>query len=212
VRDAAILTASGVKSDGKRSILGISVSLSEAETHWRSFLEDLVKRGLHGVQLIISDDHAGMKAARKTIFTGVPWQRCQFHLQQNAGAYVPKIAMRMEVAEDIRTIFNAPNRETAESYLQKAVNKYADIAPRLADWMEVNLPEGFTVFAFPKAHQKRLRTSNYLERLSQEIARRTKIVRVFPNEGACLRLISVVLMEKNEEWEYGRIYLNMESS
>jgi putative transposase len=212
VRDAAILTASGVKSDGKRSILGISVSLSEAETHWRSFLEDLVKRGLHGVQLIISDDHAGMKAARKAIFTGVPWQRCQFHLQQNAGAYVPKIAMRMEVAEDIRTIFNAPNRETAESYLQKAVNKYADIAPRLADWMEVNLPEGFTVFSFPKSHQKRLRTSNYLERLSQEIARRTKIVRVFPNEDACLRLISAVLMEKNEEWEYGRIYLNMESS
>jgi len=212
VRDAAILTASGVKSDGKRSILGISVSLSEAETHWRSFLEDLVKRGLHGVQLITSDDHAGMKAARKAIFTGVPWQRCQFHLQQNAGAYVPKKAMRMEVAEDIRTIFNAPNRETAESYLQKAVNKYADIAPRLADWMEVNLPEGFTVFSFPKSHQKRLRTSNYLERLSQEIARRTKIVRVFPNDDACLRLISAVLMEKNEEWEYGRIYLNMESS
>jgi putative transposase len=192
--------------------LGISVSLSEAETHWRTFLEGLGKRGLHGVQLIISDDHAGMKAARKAIFTGVPWQRCQFHLQQNAGAYVPKKAMRMEVAEDIRTIFNAPNRETAESYLQKAVNKYADIAPRLADWMEVNLPEGFTVFSFPKSHQKRLRTSNYLERLSQEIARRTKIVRVFPNEGACLSLISAVLMEKNEEWEYGRIYLNMESS
>jgi putative transposase len=192
--------------------LGISVSLSEAETHWRTFLEGLGKRGLHGVQLVISDDHVGMKAARKAIFTGVPWQRCQFHLQQNAGAYVPKIAMRIEVAEDIRTIFNAPNRETTESYLQKAVNKYADIAPRLADWMEVNLPEGFTVFSFPKSHQKRLRTSNYLERLSQEIARRTKIVRVFPNEGACLSLISAVLMEKNEEWEYGRIYLNMESS
>jgi putative transposase len=212
VRDAAILTASGVKSDGKRSILGISVSLSEAETHWRSFLEDLVKRGLHGVQLITSDDHAGMKAARKAIFTGVPWQRCQFHLQQNAGAYVPKIAMRMEVAEDIRTIFNAPNRETAESYLKKTVEKYAEIAPGMADWMEVNLPEGFTVFGFPKLHQKRLRTSNYMERLSQEIKRRTRIVRVFPNEQSCLRLITAILMETNEEWEYGRIYLNIESS
>jgi putative transposase len=212
VRDAAILTASGVKSDGKRSILGISVSLSEAETHWRSFLEDLVKRGLHGVQLITSDDHAGMKAARKAIFTGVPWQRCQFHLQQNAGAYVPKIAMRMEVAEDIRTIFNAPNRETAESYLKKTVEKYAEIAPGMADWMEVNLPEGFTVFGFPKLHQKRLRTSNYMERLSQEIKRRTRIVRVFPNEQSCLRLITAILMETNEEWEYGRIYLNLESS
>ncbi len=212
VRDAAILMASGVKSDGKRSILGVSVSLSEAETHWWAFLEGLVKRGLHGVQLIISDDHAGMEAARKAIFTGIPWQRCQFHLQQNAGQYVPKKDMRREVAEDIRTIFNAPDRETAEIYLKKAIEKYSVIAPKLADWMEVNVPEGFTVFAFPKEHQRRLRTSNYMERLSQEIKRRTRIVRVFPNEPACLRLVSAILMEIGEEWEFGRLYLNLESS
>ena len=120
--------------------------------------------------------------------------------------------MRTEVAEDIRMIFNAPDRKIAESYLKKMVEKYAEIAPRLADGMEVNLPEGFTVFAFPKSHQKRVCTPNHLERLSQEIARRSKIVRVFPNEDSCLRLISAVLMEKNEEWEYGRIYLNIESS
>jgi len=212
VRDAAILIASGVKKDGKRSILGLSVSLSEAEAHWRAFLEGLVKRGLHGVQLIVSDNHAGIKTARKAVFTGVPWQRCQFHLQQNAGQYVPRVGMRTEVAEDIRSIFNSPDRETAETFLKKAVEKYEDIAPRLADWMEVNLPEGFTVFTFPRAHQRRLRTSNYLERLSQEIKRRTRIVRVFPNEQACQRLISAILMETNDEWEYGRIYLRMESS
>jgi len=212
VRDAAILMASGVKRDGKRSILGISVSLSEAETHWRTFLEGLVKRGLQGVQLIISDDHVGMKAARKAVFTGIPWQRCQFHLQQNAQSYVPRVSMRREVAEDIRTIFNAPDRETAEIYLKKCVEKYAEIAPRLADWMEVYIPEGFAIFAFPKLHHRRLRTSNYLERLSQEIKRRTRIVRVFPNEKSCLRLISAILMETNEEWEYGRIYLNLEST
>jgi len=212
VRDAAILMASGVKRDGKRSILGISVSLSEAEAHWRAFLEGLVKRGLYGVQLIVSDDHAGMKAARKAVFTGVPWQRCQFHLQQNAQAYVPRVGMRREVAEDIRSMFNAPDRETAQIYLQKAVEKYAMLAPRLADWMEVNVPEGFTIFAFPRDHQRRLRTSNYLERLSQEIKRRTRIVRVFPNEQSCLRLVSAILMEIGEEWEFGRIYLNIESS
>ncbi len=212
VRDAAILMASGVKRDGKRSILGISVSLSEAEAHWRAFLEGLVKRGLSGVQLIISDDHAGMEAARKAVFTGIPWQRCQFHLQQNAQAYVPKVGMRREAAEDIRTIFNAPDRETAEGYLKKAIEKYAVIAPKLADWMEVNVPEGFTVFAFPRAHQRRLRTSNYMERLSQEVKRRTRIVRVFPNEDSCLRLVSAILMEFNEEWEFGRIYLRMEDS
>jgi transposase-like protein len=208
---AAILMASGVKRDGRRSVLGISVSLSEAEAHWRAFLEGLVKRGLSGVQLIVSDDHAGMEAARKAIFTGVPWQRCQFHLQQNAQSYVPKVGMKREVAEDIRTIFNAPDRETAELYLKKAVEKYAVLAPKLADWMEVNLPEGFTVFSFPKVHQRKLRTSNQLERLSQEIKRRTRIVRVFPNEQSCLRLISALLMEVGEEWEYGRLYLDLES-
>ena len=199
-----------MKRDGKRAILGISVSLSEAEAHWRTFLEGLVKRGLHGVQLIVSDDHTGMEAARKAVFTGVPWQRCQFHLPQNAQAYVPRVGMHREAAEDIRTIFNAPNRETAEIYLKKAVEKYADIAPKLADWMEINIPEGFTVFAFPRVHQRRLRTSNYMERLSQEIKRRTRVVRVFPNEASCLRLASAILMEFNEEWEFGRIYLRME--
>jgi putative transposase len=211
VQDAAILIASGVKKDGKRVILGISVSLSEAEEHWRVFLESLVARGLHGVVLITSDDHVGLKAARKTVFSGVPWQRCQFHLQQNAQAYIPRVSMRREVAEDIRTIFNAPDQETAQTYLDKAVDKYSVSAPKLADWMEISIPEGFTVFAFPRAHQRRLRTSNYLERLSQEIKRRTRIVRVFPNEQACLRLISAILMEIGEEWEYGRLYLEMES-
>jgi len=211
VRDAAILMACGVKRDGRRSILGISVSLSEAEAHWRAFLEGLVKRGLSGVRLIISDDHAGMEAARKAVFTGVPWQRCQFHLQQNAQSYVPKVGMRKEAAEDIRVVFNAPDRELAETFLKKAVEKYAVLAPRLADWMEVNIPEGFTVFSLPRTHQRKLRTSNLLERLSQEIKRRTRIVRVFPNAQSCLRLISALLMEVGEEWEYGRLYLDLES-
>lgn len=201
VRDAAILIASGVKRDGKRTILGISVSLSEAEAHWR-----------WTGQTRIAWHHAGMEAARKAVFTGIPWQRCQFHLQQNAQAYIPKVGMRREVAEDIRTIFNAPDRETAEIYLKKAVGKYAVLAPKLADWMEVNIPEGFTVFTFPRVHQRRLRTSNYMERLSQEVKRRTRIVRVFPNEDSCLRLVSAILMEFNEEWEFGRIYLGLQDS
>jgi transposase-like protein len=209
VRDAAILIASGVKRDGRRSILGISVSLSEAEAHWRAFLESLVKRGLWGVQLIVSDDHCGLEAARKAVFTGIPWQRCQFHLQQNAQSYAPRVGMRSEVAEDIRSIFDSPNIEMAEELLKKTVAKYARLAPKLADWMEVNIPEGFTMFAFPKAHQKRIRTSNQLERLSQEIKRRTRVIRVFPNEESCLRLISAILLEYSDEWEFGRLYLDM---
>lgn len=211
IRDAAILIAVGVDRFGKRHILGISVSLGEQEIHWRTFLQSLVARGLCGVQLITSDDHAGLKAARMAVFGGVPWQRCQFHLQQNASSYVPRKEMRAEVAADIRTIFNAPDRSMAEVYLKKAVEKYAKNASRLANWMEKNIPEGLTVFAFPVNHQRKLRTSNLIERLNREIRRRSSVVSIFPNEAACLRLISAVLMEYDEEWQTGRVYLTVES-
>lgn len=211
VRDAAILLAVGVGADGKRQILGVSVSLSEHEAHWRSFLQSLVARGLSGVQLITSDDHAGLKAARVAVFGGVPWQRCQFHLQQNAGAHVPRQEMRQEVAEDLRTVFNAPDRHTADAYLTKIVQKYASTASALANWLEKNIPEGLTVFSFPAAHRRRLRTANGLERLSREIKRRTRVVSIFPNEAACLRLISAVLMEIDETWQTDRIYLSLET-
>lgn len=107
-------------------------------------------------------------------------------------------------------IFNAPSREKAEEYLAETAEKYARIAPKLADWMEVNLPEGFSFFAFPSAHRKRIRTSNCLERVSQEVKRRTRVVRVFPNESSCLRLVSAILMEIGEEWEFGSLYSQMD--
>ena len=208
IRDAAVLMAVGVAADGRRQILGVSVSLGEQEVHWRAFLQSLVKRGLQGMQLVISDDHAGLKAARTAVFGGTPWQRCQFHLQQNASAYVPRQSMKAEVAADLRMIFNAPNRSTAEAYLAQMVQKYAKTASRLADWMEQNIPEGLTVFSFPVAHQRRLRTTNGMERLSRELRRRTRVVGIFPNEAACLRLTSAILMEFHEEWQVDRIYLN----
>jgi putative transposase len=213
VREAAILFAVGVDLQGKRQILGVSVSLSEHEVHWRAFLQSLVARGLNSVQLIISDAHEGLKAARIAVFGGVPWQRCQFHLQQNAGAHVTRQDMRREVAEDLRTVFNAPDLYTAEAYLKKIVQKYVQVAPALADWLEKNIPEGLTVFSFPASQRRRLRTSNGLERLSREIKRRTRVVSIFPNEAACLRLISAVLMELNEEWQVDdRIYLAIETN
>jgi transposase-like protein len=121
VRDAAVLLASGVDHQGKRDILGVSVSLGEHEVHWRAFLQRLTERGLCGVQLIISDDHAGLEAARKAVFGGLPWYRCQFHLQQNARAYVPRKEMQTAVAEDLRTFFSAPDQTTAETYLSMTV-------------------------------------------------------------------------------------------
>jgi len=212
IQDAAVLLASGVGEDGRRDILGVSVSLGEHEVHWRAFLQSLVERGVRGVELITSDNHQGLKAARKAVFGGIPWQRCQFHLQQNSQAYVPRASMKTEVAEDLRGIFNAPNRTMAETCLADTIQKYEKIAPRLASWMEHNVPEGLTVFSFPVSHQRRLRTTNMLERLNREIKRRTRVVTIFPNEASCLRLISAILMEKSEEWQTGRIYLSFEGS
>jgi putative transposase len=209
VRDAAVFIAVGLNPAGKRTILGVSVSLSEAEVHWRQFLQSLVQRGLRGVQLIISDAHPGLKAARQAVFGGLPWQRCQFHLQQNAQAYITRQEQQAEVAADIRAIFNARDRAEAEALLAQTVAKYTQTAARLADWLETSLPEGLTVFAFPKAHRRRLRTANGLERLNREIRRRTRVVSIFPNQAACLRLVTALLMETSDEWETGKTYLNL---
>ena len=206
VRDAAVLVASGITPQGERQVLGVSVSLSEHETHWKAFLKGLKDRGMRGVKLVISDDHEGLGAARRAVFGSVPWQRCQFHLQQNAGAYLPRQSMRLEVAADIRSMFNAPDRQTAEKLLQAAIQKYAASAPRLSAWLEENLSEGFSVFEFPLEHRRSIRTTNSLERINKEIRRRTRVVGVFPNESSCLRLISALLMEISEEWQIGKHY------
>jgi transposase-like protein len=210
IRDVALLTAMGVDLRGKRNILGVSVSLNEQEIHWRTFLQSLVKRGLKGVQLIVSDDHAGLKAARQAIFGGIPWQRCQFHLQQNASQHVPRQSMKPEVANDLRMIFNAPNRTAAQQYLAQVVQKYAQNASKLADWIERAIPEGLTVFDFPAQHQRKLRTTNPVERLNREIRRRTAVVGIFPHEESCLRLASAVLMEIDDDWQVGRVYLTFQ--
>jgi len=201
VLDAAVLIACGIDHQGNRDILGCSVSLSEAEVHWRTFLAQLKDRGLCGVELIVSDAHEGLKAARKAVFPSVPWQRCQFHLQQNAGQYVPTMAMRAPVAADIRSIFNAPDRNEAELLLEKFLTRYETTAPKLTAWAEEAIPEGFAVFALPTSHRRRLRTTNLLERVNQEIKRRTRVARLFPNEPSCLRLVSAILMEISDDWQ-----------
>jgi transposase-like protein len=209
VSDAAVLKAIGVNIEGKREVLGVSVSLSEHEVHWRTFLGDLAARGLTGVELITSDAHSGLKSARQAVFGGVPWQRCQFHLQQNAQAYVPRMSMRAQVAADIRSVFNAPNLAEAERLLVQLVDRYSSSAPKLAAWAEDNIPEGLTVFRFPPNHWRRIRTSNGVERLNKEIRRRSRVATLFPNEASCLRLVTAVVMEISEEWQTNKIYLRL---
>ncbi|MEI8294887.1 MAG: transposase [bacterium] len=193
----------------QRSVLSTSTALSEAEVHWRSFLTSLQSRGLHGLSFIVSDAHPGLAAARAVVFPSVPWQRCQFHLQQNAQAYVSRLDKRASVASDIRSIFNSHDLPSAQSRLQHLVASYAPSAPKLSAWMEKNIPEGFAVFSLPNAHQRRLRTSNALERVNQEIKRRTRVASLFPNEASLLRLVSALLCESDEEWLSAKSYLNM---
>ena len=211
VVSCAVLTAIGITPDGKRSILGCSVELSEAEHHWRKFLQSLLDRGMHGMKLVVSDDHAGLKAARQAVMPGVPWQRCQFHTIQNAMAHVPKVAMRVDVARDIKRIFNADDAAEADRRLKDTVTRYQNSAPGLAGWLEANVPEAITVFGFPPGHRRRLRTNNGLERLNKEIKRRTRVATLFPNEASLLRLVSAVLSEISDDWETERSYLNMEA-
>ena len=207
----AVLTAIGITPDGKRSVLGCSVARSEAEPHWRTFIQSLQERGMRGVRLVVSDDHAGLKAARQATMPGIPWQRCQFHTSQNAMAHVPKVSMRIEVAEDIRRVFNADDAAEAQRRLKDTATRYHKTAPALACWLEENIPEALTVLAVPAAHRRRLRTSNGLERLNKEIKRRTRVATLFPNDASLLRLVSAVLSEISDDWETQRSYLNMKA-
>lgn len=209
VIDCALLIALGVTESGHRQVLGCSVSLSEHEVHWREFLVKLQERGLCGIRLFISDAHEGLKAARRAVFPSVPWQRCQFHLQQNAQKYIPRQTMKREVANDIRGIFNASDEPAAKEQLRLFIKKHEAKAPELTRWAETALPEGFAVFDLPEAHRRKTRTSNVLERLNREIKRRTRVASLFPNDASCLRLASAVLMEISEEWETGRIHINL---
>lgn len=208
VQDGAVLVAIGVREDGKRSVLGVSVAIGEHEVHWRAFMESLIRRGLCGVRLLTSDDHSGLRAARLAVFGGVAWQRCQFHLQQNAQSYVPRDSMKKEVAAVVRGVFNAPDIHAAQTQLASAVERYRQSAPKLSAWLESAIPEGLAIFAFPERVRRLLRTSNGLERLNLEVRRRFKVIGSFVNEASCLRLASAILMEVSDEWESGKVYLN----
>jgi transposase-like protein len=212
VRDCAVLMAVGILPDGHRTVLGVSVSLSEAEVHWRDFLQSLCTRGMQGVKYIVSDDHSGLKAARQAVLPSAPWQRCQFHLAQNAMHFIPNISMRPKVAQEIRDIFDAKDQQDAAAELKRFVERYEELAPKLASWAEGNIPEGLTVFQLPAKHRKRMRTTNMLERQNKEIKRRTRVATLFPNEQSVLRLITAVLVELSEEWETGTRYLTMNST
>ncbi|MFH1736688.1 MAG: IS256 family transposase [Actinomycetota bacterium] len=204
-----VLIVSAVRGDGKREIVAVDMADTESEATYNQLFVDLKRRGLSGVKLVVSDDHAGLKKAAKRHFQGASWQRCQVHFTRNAMGLV-KRARRGELAADLRRIFTATDLIQAKDIAGHTVAKWQDISPAVAALVDEHIEECFQSFSFPESHRMRIRSTNGLERLNQEIKRRTRVVRIFPNREACLRLVSALAVEYSEEWTSGKIYLNME--
>ena len=168
---------------------------------------------MRGVEFVTSDDHPGLGAARKAVLPGALWQRCQFHLAQNAINHAPTMAIRKRIGAELRGVWNARDRTTAEAELGRLVKDYSESAPKLARWLEQAIPEGLTVFSLPESHRRRIRTANPIERaIQQEIKRRTRKIRGFPNEASLERLATAILVEIDEEWtSTTRTYINMKN-
>lgn len=212
VRDCAVLIAAGIcKETGKRIVLGTSAQLSEAEIHWRTFLSSLKQRGMGQPDSVTSDAHEGLKKAITSVFPGIPWQRCQFHLQQNAQAYVPKLEMKTKVAAHIRSIFDAEDKTASLSRLEQVSQIYEKSAPQLSSWLLKNIHEGLTLQDYPPQIRRKIRTSNMMENINKQIKRRTKVACLFPNIDSIVRLVSALLQEISDEWETGKAYLLSES-
>ena len=195
----AIVVAVGVSADGRREVLGMDVGDSEDGAFWTSFLRGLKTRGLGGVQLVISDAHAGLKAAIATVFIGAAWQRCRVHFMRNVLAVVPKGNAEM-VAAAIRTIFAQPDAASVAEQFDDIATKLERMLPKVAAMMREAKEDLLAFTGFPQAHWRQLWSTNPLERTNKEIKRRTDVVGVFPNPAALLRLAGSVLIEQHDEW------------
>jgi len=210
VESEGVLTVMGIGEDGYREILSVAVAPGEEEASWGEVFADLLERGLdpRAVRCVTSDEHRGLRAALWRYFPKAIWQRCQAHYQRNAGAILPRKARR-EVHARLRDIFNAPDLPEAQERARRLVADYRRRFPELVEWLEETIAEPPGVFALPEAHRKRLRTTNGLERYGQEVRRRSRVVRIYPNRKSCLRLVSALALEQSEEWLTGHRYLEM---
>lgn len=207
VQSMAVVVAYGVRADGVRDVLGVGVERGEDVACWRAFLQDLVARGVRGVQLVISDAHPGLKHAVREVFVGASWQRCRVHFLRNVLALVPKTAQAM-VAATVRTIVEQPDRQAAQAQLAHVVGVLAARFPRVVRLLEEAAEEVFTFYDFPIAHRRQIYSTNPVERLNKELKRRSAVVGIFPNRAAVLRLLGAVLAEQSDEWRVGRHYFS----
>ena len=206
----ALIVAIAVRDTGDREILGVSLGQSEEYAFWMDFLRGLMRRGLKGVQLVTSDAHEGLKAAIEQVLTGATWQRCRVHFMRNVLAHIPK-GSKSVVAAALRTIFAQPDKAAATQQLREVVKAMASRWPRGADVVARAQEDVLAYMAFPAEHWTRIYSTNPLERLNEEVKRRTNVVGVFPDEPSVLRLVGSVLIEVWDDWQVGRRYFSQES-
>ena len=208
VRMRGLLLAFGVNIKGYRELLGFWVGDSESEASWSEFFADLKRRGLRGVELIVSDQHSGLVKAIRTHYQGITWQRCQTHFMRNILDSTPK-ALKEELYPKLRAMLDAPDLQTARLLFSKTVEAYQDRAPKAMKTLETGFDDATAVLILPEKYRKRLRTSNAMERLIEEVRRRERVIRIFPNRESLTRLLGALLIEFDEKWASGRRYLDM---
>jgi putative transposase len=215
VRDAgviasqAVLIAIGVDWDGRRQVLGVELANRESRSSWRDFLTALRQRGLHGVEFVVADDHAGLKASIREVVPEAVYQRCYVHFLRNALDYVPR-KVDDDCLQELRWIYDRRDLAEARADLAAWIGKWQAKYSRLVAWVEENIEETLSFYRLPRQHHKHLKSTNMLERLNEEIKRRTHVVRIFPNAESCLRLIRALCVETHENWLEAHRYLNMD--
>jgi len=209
VRSRGVMIAAGINESGYREILGLMLGDTESEESWTEFFVSLKNRGLRGMEILVSDNHSGLIKAVKKQFQGVTWQRCQTHFMRNVLGASPK-HMRSEIYQKVRAILDAADIQTARYLLQQFTTSYAEKLPRVVPIVEHGFDDVTAVLTLPDKYRKRLRTTNSIERLNEEVRRRERVIRIFPNRESVVRLIGALLMELDEKWASGRCYLDMD--
>jgi putative transposase len=209
VRSQAVLIAIGIDWEGRRNVLAVDLANRESASSWKEFLSALRNRGLHGVQLAISDDHPGLKRAIREVLPEATWQRCYVHFLRNALDHLPRKADD-DCLMELRWLYDRRNVEEARRDLAAWLAKWTARYPKLCSWVEENIEETLSFYRLPRQHHKNLKSTNMLERIMEEIKRRTLVVRIFPNAASCLRLVRALAVEMHENWIEAIRYLNME--
>jgi putative transposase len=208
IRSRAVLVAIGINWDGRRCVLGVELANRESASSWKEFLLDLRQRGLHGVELVVSDDHPGLRRATMEVIPEAACQRCYVHFLRNALDHLPRRGDD-DCLKELRWIYDRRTIEEARQDLAAWLAKWQAKYPKLCDWVEANIEETLTFYRLPLSHHKHMKSTNMLERQNEEIKRRTRVVRIFPNAASCLRLVRALAVEMHENWIEDTRYINM---